>query len=254
MTEENTISDEMITQLALEHNRYLSLMIANFNYEATDLIDEFENRVINANIDLNELSLSDRYNILARFKDTNGEYKIPTQVDLIVAINNANLSDKAKLTNYVNILSNKVLTNTDNYTSLAQFIDSIKNIASTDLNNQSLVIFKSYAETLKASGYFWYPESRGGSGVGYIHMEAISNATAKPKPTNGKIAAALISDASSLSIGMIGVAVFGMFTPLGPAVLIGVAAEAAVGSGFTPVRNIYNFIMYMIITDNYVYL
>lgn len=212
-------------------------MIANFNYSATDLISEFEDKVINANIDFNELSLEKRYSILFNFKDNNGEYRFTNQNDLIIAINNSNFLDKQKLVNYVNSASNIVFTNLDNCYSLNQNLDNIKNFASTDLTNQSLVVLKSYIETLKASAYFWYPIDKGGSGIGYSHMESIETYATnnKPQPTNPKLAAALVSDASSMSIGMVAIAIGGIFSPLGPAVLISCAAQAAVSSGLAAV-------------------
>lgn len=67
---------------------------------------------------------------------------------------------------YYNMVDN-ALTNSSSYSELSYEIDNIKLLVNSNLNGKDWDIVMIYAETIKASAEFWFPENIGGSGKGY---------------------------------------------------------------------------------------
>lgn len=234
------LCDDMFTELGIAHNYYLEKFIENFNFDAIDYFIELERCILNADIPLTNLPLNIRNCIVNSF-DTTCEYE-----KLISSINNI-MSDteSVKLIEYLDYIKDSIITDTTlQYAYFCCKVNERVEYASNELSAFSMILLKSFTETLKASGYFWYPIERGGNGIGYQFIERIldsletSKAKAKdvflaPKKTNGALASALVADGSSMSFGMTVTGFLGAICP--PATIgsvIGTVVASAMASGF----------------------
>lgn len=67
---------------------------------------------------------------------------------------------------YYNMVDS-ALTDSSSYSELSSEIDNIILLVNSNLNGKDWDIVMIYAETIKASAEFWFPENIGGSGKGY---------------------------------------------------------------------------------------
>ncbi len=238
--------DVKITKLALLHNEYLENIISHYDFDSNESkILKFKQAFLKS--DLKGISYQQKEKILRSyyhksFKNSqDSAIKIVNSNDLINKINSSKLSNKKLLIESIALATKEAKMNNMSCSKLNDFVDSLETALSLHLGGDELVILKTYGETLKASAYFWFPKSVGGSGKGYSFLLKVQN-TSSSKSKSMKdvnfelppLGAALVADAASMSIGMVGVAISGAFLgPVGWGALVLVAGESAVNSGFS---------------------
>jgi hypothetical protein len=230
------ISDNDIKKLAQTHNEYLEKMVANYDYSTKDAFLAVKESFLKSDLAL--LNESDKQNIFKKIENQSISMNnlkggsIVSVVTLETLINEININDSENhdvLIQYLQSATDKATKGLISRTALSSFLDSLSNNAIISLNEKELIIFKTYTETLKASVYFWFPIELGGSGIGYAHLQKLAGNKKSFLPWYG---AALISDASSMGIGMIGVAITGIVAgPIGWAALAFCAGDSAANSG-----------------------
>jgi len=240
VTQQVSINDAQIQKLAESHNLYLEEMVKTYDYNSKlSDVENFKANFLKANLD--DISISEKTTIIERLKNTNkstGEssLKAATIDNLISEINSADFPNKELLVELITIATNKVTSSQLTCVELTSFLDNIINDAITTLDEKERIVIKSYFETLKASAYFWFSVELGGSGIGYTHLQNLNDNNNKASKEMSPLGSALIADASSMSIGMIGVAVAGtFFGPIGWGALAIVAGESAANSGLAAV-------------------
>ncbi len=230
------ITDSDIVKLAQKHNNYLTEIIKNYNYDSVpDYIENFEKNFINTALD--GLSQTERIQIIENMKKRHNQKNnmIPiTSNDLILAIDSCSkFENKDKMIELVNTATSIIIKDTSTCAEINSFLDSLFLEKSNNFTKLELIVLKSYFETLKASANFWYPIERGGTGIGYAYIQKLHG---DKKANIGPLGSALISDASSLGFGMIGVAIAGAVSgPIGWSALAIVAGESAANSGLAAV-------------------
>lgn len=233
LNEDVSIDNAQIKKLAETHNLYLGEIVKSYDYtnDKND-INALKKSFLKA--DLADIGESVKLTILENLnkftnKSTGESSFVPVSTEnLFDEINSNNFSNKELIIEFLTVATNKVMDEQLTCSELTFFLDNIEGDAINNLEENEMIVLKSYFETLKASAYFWFSEELGGSGIGYTHIRKLNN-NMKPMTPVG---AALISDASSMSIGMIGVAVAGVFCgPIGWGALAIVAGESAVNSG-----------------------
>ena len=179
--------------------------------------------------------LNDIYN--NSFKSSNDSVvKVASIQDLINKINSSNIVNKDSLIKCISIATEKVTKQNIACKALNVYLNNLEEKFSPVLGNRGKIILKTYFETMKASAYYWFPKRLGGSGQGYNILQKLMKTKKEKNSEIPPIGAALISDASSMSIGMIGVAVTGAFLgPVGWGALAVVAGESAANSGLAAI-------------------
>lgn len=228
------MSDANISKLASMHNVFLERIITNYNYSLeNNKIDNFKQSFLKAELD--GISSFQKTEIIGNLKKPlnkdNGEPQLSSMTadDLIQKINSSNFSNKALMNVMVSNAAEKVLNNKLSCEELNIYLDGLLEDAVEVVGENELIILKTYFETLKASAYFWFPEDLGGSGTGFAHLQELNG---NFKADLGPLGSALVADAASISIGMIGVAVVGTLAgPVGWLSLLVVAGESAANSG-----------------------
>lgn len=232
------ISDSDISKLAQKHNEYLTDVIKNYDYESSqDYIADFEKNFINSDLDgLNQderIQVINNMKIRSSKKSSQSEIEPSTINDLIIELNSSEFENKDMMIEVVNNATSIITKDKSTCSDVNAFLDNLLLEKVNNFNESELIVLKSYFETLKASAYFWYPTEREGSGIGYAHIQKIHG---NNKADLGPLGSALVSDAASMSIGMIGVAVAGaFFGPVGWGALAIVAGESAANSGLAAV-------------------
>ena len=236
-TDSLKLCNDLFNQLGIAHNYYLERFIENFDFHAKDNCVELKKCILNANISLDNLPLNARNYIIAGM-DTSDIYE-----NLLSTINNSTIPDATELISYLDFICDSIVWDTTlHYVILCNKLNQQLTNASAELSESSMFLLKTFVGTLKASGEFWLPINRGGSGIGYSFIENLldnskgKNVFLAPSKTNAKVANALLAGASAMSFGMLGIAVAGMLCPpVGATALIICAAEAAAGSGLAAV-------------------
>lgn len=225
----NNKDDEKIFMIANfvsnKHNEYLTEMLEDYNYSEINRIKEFKNCFYNSHLD--NLSIDSKDIIWNNFKNKKSDsVEIKTIEDFLYTIDTTNIiTHKRELKDLV-YSSQNIISKLDTltYSNFENEIDIlINNTISQNLSEDEIIIALTYLLTAKNSAYFWISEQKGGDGLGYKYFRKINTTKISP------LGSALISDCSSVGIGMISVAVAGAMSGVG--VLIFVAAEAAAGSG-----------------------
>lgn len=216
------ISDSDVKKMGDYHNESLEKAFSNFNWEAEDYKEEIllqfkENDIvlehehvpnlITTDVESLEVSLED---YLHSKMSAKGYYYVGKMVTLSEKINHC-----TEFSEDLKHLKNQVMEIYDN-----------EEITNTDLNALLVMI-----GIFDSSAYFWAPVNKGGSGKGYkILLKANGQNQNQRKEFNWR--GALASDGFAAGCGMYGVAIAGMFGPVGWLSLAIVAGESAASSAF----------------------
>ena len=216
------ISFSDIENTCSKHNQYLDEIFAGFNFEATNYIEELQRCIQNSSLD--NLSAEAKDSVIQMLSDESILY---TFDDLLYMIDTSTLlNDKSSIISLLSAIDSNSF-NVD-YEDISDMVDSLECLAYYNLNDYDLLFTLSYFEMVRYSSYYWMPAENGGNGYGNeILCYGISqNDTSQTNQRVKDVADVLITDCTSIAIGMVRVAFFSP-TVVGLAI---VATKAAVRS------------------------
>lgn len=183
------------------HNEYLDDIFDIFNFGASNYDDEL-NRCINA-----------------LYLDADIDLSINSFNDLINLIHNSpNINNHGRVAELISALDERIFQN-ESFNYVANIIDSIQQIAISELIGTDKITVCGYAELLRNSAYYWMPTNWGGYGRGYEILSMVNgmnnraSETGKDKTVQEIVGEVAITDAAWMAGGCIATAIGGAINP-----------------------------------------